>query len=245
MFSELSSASKSGNPLSTINRFFSIYNDVVKYTGIAESVAASHTSDTSHNNTTFTEQSKSISLWIEAALATDLEIVSLLTSPNDQLPSTLVKNLSKRQSLNAPSKNKSKATTTTTPETLNSATEVAWTKGHGVKETVKLAMNLQGEMQRWFVRFVEELLDAGFKVFGECKNAQASMTLPLDCGSITAVLSHLKRVNEWLDREVVSSGDEQLSAKIEGLKRKIYGFVIQHVGTTFDNSIPHAAASSS
>ncbi|KAL5771301.1 hypothetical protein ACOSP7_015455 [Xanthoceras sorbifolium] len=238
MFSELSSASKTGNPLPTINRFFSVYNDVSKYTGIAESVAANHTSDTSHSNTS-TFQSKSISLWIEAALATDLEIVSLLTSPNDQPPPTLLKNLSKRHSLNAAGKNQSKASS---PPAPNSTTD-AWARGHGMKETVKLAMNLQAEMQMWFVKFVEELLDAGFKVFGECNNnAQASITLPLDCGSITTVLSHLKRVNEWLDREV-SSGDVQLTAKIERLKRKIYGFVIQHVGTTFDNSMPHASSS--
>lgn len=228
MFSELSSASKSTNPLPTINRFFSIYNDVVKYTGIAESVAASHTSETSHTTASTTEQSKSISLWIEAALATDLEIVSLLTSPNDHLPSPLVKNLSKRQSLNksTPRKNNS-----------NSSSAEVWTKGQGARETVKLAMNLQAEMQRWFVSFVENLLDAGFKVFGESRNnSQASMTLPMDCGSITAVLSHLKQVNEWLDREIVSNGDELLSARIEGVKRKIYGFVIQHIGTTFDKS---------
>ncbi|KAI9192849.1 hypothetical protein LWI28_028450 [Acer negundo] len=235
MFSELSFASKTENPLPTINRFFSIYNDVLKYTGIVESVATSHSSDTSHSKTT-TEQSKSISLWIEAALATDLEIVSLLTSPNDQPPSTLLKNLPRRQSHTAPSKNQSKASSS--PAAPSSTTEV-WTKGHGMKETVKLAMKLQAEMQMWFVNFVEELLDAGFRVFGECSNnnnAQASITLPLDCGSTAAVLSQLKRVNDWLDREV-SSGDEQLTAKIERLKRKIFGFVIQHVGTTFDNSM--------
>jgi hypothetical protein len=45
----------------------------------------------------------------------------------------------------------------------------------------------------------------------------------------------LKRVNEWLDR-VALKGDELLTGKIEKLKKKIYGFVIQHVGTTFDNS---------
>ncbi|KAK0571917.1 hypothetical protein LWI29_023542 [Acer saccharum] len=171
MFSELSFASKTENPLPTINRFFSIYNDVLKYTGIVESVATSHSSDTSHSKTT-TEQSKSISLWIEAALATDLEIVSLLTSPNDQPPSTLLKNLPRRQSLNAPSKNQSKAS-----------------------------------------------------------SSPAAPSLLLS-SSITVEAS-----NDWLDREV-SSGDEQLTAKIERLKRKIFGFVIQHVGTTFDNSMP-------
>ena len=47
------------------------------------------------------------------------------------------------------------------------------------------------------------------------------------------MLSQLKRVNDWLDL-VISKGDELLTEKVERLKRKIYGFVIQHVGTTFD-----------
>ncbi|XP_031256816.1 uncharacterized protein LOC116114807 [Pistacia vera] len=230
MFSQLSSTSKSGNPLLTIDRFFSIYNDVVKYSGIAESVGANHISFTNRDNIS-TEQSKSTSLWVEAALATDLEIVSLLTTQNNEAPSTLQKSLSKRKSLNAQHQLKGSCTTTATHSSVET-----WTRGHGMKETVQLARNLQSEMQVWFVRFIEELLDAGFRVFGECA-INGSVTLPMDCGSIATVLSQLKRVNEWLDHKV-SSKDDILIAKIEQLKRKIYGFVIQHVGTTFDNASP-------
>lgn len=110
-----------------------------------------------------------------------------------------------------------------------------WTRGDGMKETVQLAMKLQSEMQMWFVKFVEESLDAGFRVLGEQSANNGSKALPLNSSSIAAVLSQLKRVNEWLDI-VVSKGDEIVTEKIEKLKRKIYGFVIQHVGTTFDNS---------
>ena len=60
-----------------------------------------------------------------------------------------------------------------------------------------------------------------------------SKTISLDGGSIAVVLSQLKRVNDWLYL-VISKGDELLTEKVERLKRKIYGFVIQHVGTTFD-----------
>ena len=69
-----------------------------------------------------------------------------------------------------------------------------------------------------------------FKVFGKSTNEGG-----LDCGPITAILSQLKRVNDWLDR-VVSKRDEMMIEKIERLKQKIYGFVIQHVGKTVDNS---------
>ncbi|KAA3490133.1 Serine/arginine repetitive matrix protein 1 [Gossypium australe] len=215
MFSELSSKSKAGNPLPTIDKFLSIYNDVVKYTGIAETVATSHNSNTDN-------ASKSSSLWVEVALATDLEIVSLLTPQNNESPSALQKSLSKTQ-----------LKTSSLPQLEPTAT--IWTSGQGMKETVQFALNLKSEMEIWFLRFIEESLDAGFRMLGECAaSSGGSKALPLDCGSIAGVLSQLKRVNDWLD-QAVSNGDEPLLDKVEKLKRKIYGFVIQHVGSTFDN----------
>ncbi|KAE7998785.1 hypothetical protein FH972_003294 [Carpinus fangiana] len=228
MFSELSSASKAGNPLPTIDRFFTIYNDVVRSTAIAESVSSSHNSDTPNDNI----PPEPSTLWVEAALATDLQIVSLLTSQDREPPSTLQKSLSKRQSHNAPGKNHLKSSLCPP----SSPSHGVWTRGHGMKETVELAMKLMSEMQAWFLRFVEESLDAGFKVFGD-----GGKSISLDGSSIAVVLSHLKRVNNWLDL-VVSKGDELLTEKVERLKRKIYGFVIQHVGTTFDYSSPLASS---
>ncbi|XP_044471392.1 uncharacterized protein LOC123200311 [Mangifera indica] len=224
VFSQLSSTSKAGNPLHTIDRFFSIYNDVVKYAGIAKSIAVNHTTATTGDNIS-TEQSKPSCLWVDAALATDLEIVSLLTTQNNEAlsSSTLQKSSSRRKSVNAQNQQKG--------SNRIAATE-SWTRGHGMKESVELAKNLQSEMQIWFMGFVEELLDAGSRVFGECE-INGSVSLPMDSGSIAAVLSQLKRVNEWLDRE-----DDILTAKMEQLKRKIYGFVIRHVGTTLGNASP-------
>ncbi|KAJ4823641.1 hypothetical protein Tsubulata_017936 [Turnera subulata] len=222
IFSDLSSESKAGNPLPTIENFFSIYNDVVRYTAIAESVATIHSSGL---DAPTTEQSKSASLWVEAALATNLEIVSLLNSQNNEPPKALPKSLSKRQSLKSSSS-----------LAFDDHIPGIWKKGNGMKETVELAMKLQLEMQAWFVKFVEESLDAGFRVLGEC-TSRGTKSLPFSSSSIAAVLSQLKRVNEWLDC-VVFKGDTLLVEKVEALKRKIYGFVIQHVGTTFDNSSP-------
>ena len=219
----------------TIDRFFAIYDDVLRTTAIAESVAKSHNSETPEDSIP-TEQSKSLSLWVEAALATDLQIVSLLTGTGVDPPSILPKSLSKRHSLGA-AKNNLKVSSS--PQSSLSAG--VWTRGSGMKETVELGTNLLSEMQMWFLRFVEESLDAGFKVFGQC-SADGKKPLPLDGGSIAVVLSHLKRVNAWLDR-VVSKENDSLTEKIEKLKRKIYGFVIQHVGTTFDNSSSSPASS--
>uniref|UniRef100_A0A5B6YIG0 Uncharacterized protein n=1 Tax=Davidia involucrata TaxID=16924 RepID=A0A5B6YIG0_DAVIN len=230
-FSDLCSTSKTGNPLPTIDRFMSIYDEVVKSTAIAKSVATNRSSVTPHDDTQTEEHSKSISLWVEAALATDLEIVSLLTDQNIGPRATLQKNSSKRQSLNAPARNHIIASSAPLDTFARK-----WTSGHGMNETVGLAMNLQSEMQMWFVRFVEESLDAGFRVLNQFVTDGG-----LNCGPIAAALSQLKRVNDWLDR-VVSKQDELLVEKVEQLKRKIYGFVIQHVGTTINNSMPLASS---
>lgn len=236
MFSELSSSSKVGNPLPTIDSFFSIYDDVMRSTVNAESVANSRHSEAPHLDTP-TEESRSVSLWVEAALATDLEIVSLITSQENGASSTLQKSLSKRQSFSPLSQNNVKPCSPLPQSNISHAG--AWTRGHGMQNTVELGNQLQSEMKMWFLWFVEEALDAGFRVFGEC--ATDGGKLPLDSSSITAVLSQLKRVNEWLDR-VVSRSDEPLLQKVDQLKRKIYGFVIQHVGTTFDNPINLASS---
>ncbi|CAK9186686.1 unnamed protein product [Ilex paraguariensis] len=219
MFSELCATSRAGNPLPTIDKFMSIYDNVVKLTAAtAESIATNRISNTPLASA---PTNSKFSIWVEAALATDLEVVSLLTSENIEPPQALQKCSSKRQSHNAPAKNIVLA---------SSSLDGTWTRGHGMNETLKLATNLQSEMQIWFLRFVEQSLDAGFQVFDKCTTSNSA----LHCGPI---LSQLKRVNSWLDR-VVEKGDELLTEKIERLKSKIFGFVIQHVGTTVENSMP-------
>ncbi|KAG5564637.1 hypothetical protein RHGRI_000731 [Rhododendron griersonianum] len=230
MFSDLCSTSKAGNPLPTIDLFMSIYDKVMKSTATAESIVTNRFTITPNDNIP-TQSSKSIS-WVEAALATDLEIVSLLTDHKIDSPPKPHKTSSKRQSLNAHSKTHTISSSSLHIETSSGR----WTRGLGMNETVELGVNLQSEMQMWFIRFVEESLDAGFRVFGK-----GSSDGGIDCRPIAAVLSQLKRVNEWLDR-VVSKQDELLRGKIEQLKRKIFGFVIQHVGTTVNNSTPIASS---
>ncbi|KAJ4881598.1 hypothetical protein Rs2_38653 [Raphanus sativus] len=203
-FAELSSASKQENPLRIINKFLTIYGDVTKYSQIVSEDSFRSSSD----------QRSPVSLWVEAALATNLEVVSLVKSQN---------------SLESPSSVKKQTPTRLSPGPSTKTDNIVgmWTDKDGMNETAKFAVSVRSEMQTWFIGFVEESLDN--------KNAR-----PLDGSSIAAVLSQLKQVNEWLDR-VVSDQENQiptmhLTDKIERLKRKIYGFVIHHVGSTFDNS---------
>ncbi|KAL3535784.1 hypothetical protein ACH5RR_004245 [Cinchona calisaya] len=205
-FSDLCFSSRPENPLPTIDRFMSVYEDVVKALVLAESVANNGTTE-KILETVPTEHAKSSSLWVEAALATDLEVVSLLTNENFE---ALEKSSSKQPSTSI----KNRMLT-------SSSVSGTWTKGHGMNETSEFAKKLQAEMQIWLVKFVEESLGAGFRV---AKGAGG----PNNCGPIAAILSQLKRVNNWLDH-VVLKRDELLLEKIERLKNKIYDFVIQHV----------------
>lgn len=229
MFSELCTASKAENPLPTIDQFFSIYEDVSKSTLVAEAVASSRSSGLP-TDATVASQSK-FTLWVEAALATDVEIVNFLTNQDKEHSSTLHKNLLKQQRPSSTTKRDGMKATLIPCSDMGT---IAWSRGHGMTETLELVMKLQDEMQFWFVRFIEDSLDAGFKVFRDCTSGEGR-GVALDCSSVTAVLSHLKRVNDWLD-QAASKRNEALEEKIERLRRKIYGFVIQHVGTTFDNS---------
>ncbi|KAK9167896.1 hypothetical protein Syun_000036 [Stephania yunnanensis] len=240
MFSDLcSSSSKVGNPLIAIDQFLSIYELLTKSRAAGEALVKSYTSESSEIGRS-TERSKSISLWIEAALATDLEVVSLLKdqmgkssivhmskhqptfdSADTRPPSPSRTSVSKRQSQSTPAKSNPKAQASVVDHSNGS-----WSRGRGLEETLELARNLQSEMQTWFLKFVDEAMDSGFKALeGNLKGGQGVF----QNGPIARVLSHLKQVNDWLDHAVVDQ--EMLKEKIENLKRKIYGFVIHHMGT--------------
>ena len=243
MFSDLCSSSKAGNPLPTIDRFLLIYEDAMKWITISESLSAAR-STSGPNEAISMDKTKPVSLWVEAALATDLEVVSLVNSidgyskqkfsgkpsiaAGDNSPRMT---FSKKNSLVTLAKNQAKA-----PSNM-------WSRGQCVGETVSFAKSLRHEMQSWFMKFVEDALDVGFQLYGEVleNGREASCK---DNGRVAAVLSQLKRVNDWLDAvgkkpEVGKKSEEEmiLVEKIERLKRKIYGFVITHVGSAFDSSV--------
>ncbi|RWW57208.1 hypothetical protein BHE74_00036016 [Ensete ventricosum] len=199
MFSDLCSSSKPGNPVPTIDRFLSVYGDVLRWCGTAEPPSAGRKAD----------GPKDAMLWVEAALATDLGVLHLISKETECLPRPPFPQVD-------PSRAASSANT--------------WTRGHGVSETVDLAKALRREMQVWFMKFVEEAMDVGFRLLGD--NA--------DNNKVAAVLSQLKRINDWLDGvmgRTTEAAEEALKEKIERLKRKIYGFVITHVGSALDTSL--------
>ncbi|THU72235.1 hypothetical protein C4D60_Mb04t09940 [Musa balbisiana] len=228
---------KTSNPVPTIDRFLSIYDDVLRCSTVAESLCANRNGGDGLKDATLTERSRLASLWVEAALATDLEVIDLLN--NARLPKHKASekqvdpprtSLSKRQSFGTPAKSHQ-------VKVLPCSTSNTWTRGHGVSETADLGRALRHEMQIWFLRFVEVAIDGGFRLFGETTD-NAREANRKDNSKVAAVLSQLKRINDWLDGVGrTAEGGETLREKIERLKRKIYGFVIAHVGSAFDTSI--------
>ena len=125
----------------------------------------------------------------------------------------------KSSNMKSSKKDKSSITISQAPE----KEAVSWVKGSCLQTISHLANNLQAESRTWFLEFLEGALDCGFQV-----------SLQQDNGQIAAMLSQLKRVNDWLDHVNSStngavSDDVDLSETVARLKQKIYEFLLQHV----------------
>ncbi|KAF3792899.1 hypothetical protein EJ110_NYTH10704 [Nymphaea thermarum] len=248
MFNDLCASAKAVDPVPSLDRFFGVYDNAVKSVAVAEALSLSRSNDDSQDAsqnmpTSFNaDRSKFISAWVEAALAVDVESITHSNNPselsmvlvskfnqaviekqqtgnldgvNSKPPSPMKSATMKRQSTNGASRNAS----------LQSSG--VWNSGSGVTETAVFARDLRQEMQLWFVQFVEDALEAGFQVSGDRHDDGKSFRH--EGGHVAVVLAQLKRVFAWFD--LVQSGkvEDSFSKKIEQLKRKIYGFVIQHV----------------
>ncbi|XP_037421525.1 uncharacterized protein LOC119286250 [Triticum dicoccoides] len=235
-FSELCSLSKTANPLPTVDCFLAVYEDTLKWKKIAESLATNGADEAA-----FWE--KSATHWVEAALATELEVLKLVNSatgsiyqkkstekpkapPAVEPPRT---SLSKRPSLGASAKVQSRA----------SHLPAAWPKTLGMNETVELAHTLCHEMHVWFLKFVNEAMDVGFHLFED----QNIATRGKQSGHITVVLSQFKRISDWLDGVGKIADEDATKDNVERLKRKIYQFVISRMGSAFESSVSVSAKS--
>ncbi|PKU78102.1 uncharacterized protein LOC110104559 [Dendrobium catenatum] len=234
MFSELCLASKKGNLLRTINTFLSIYDDVMKETSIVASLVASRTCNFPVDSLSI-NRAKSTSIWVEAALTTDLGVLNLINytidSHTKQKDSEKIaipcgdypkSNISKRISVGTNAKSQTKVSATC------SATNF-WTRGQDVVQTLNLAEALQNEMQIWFLKFVEGAISVGFFIFGEHKKGNEEGFLN-DNSRVAAVVFHLKRVSDWIDVVLSKSEDEILVEKIEHVRQKICNFVMTNMG---------------
>ncbi|TVU27239.1 hypothetical protein EJB05_29836, partial [Eragrostis curvula] len=231
-FSDICASSTTSNPLPTIDLFLAVYEDTLKWKTMAEAVV------TNGEDEAFLE--KSTTHWVDAALATDLEVLKLLNGATDSISRTKSTNkpkapsvvepprtsLPRKQSLGASAKIQSKVS----PSPPVSCT---WSNAEGMNETVELAKTLWREMHMWFLNFVNEALDVGFHLFED----QNVATRAKHSSHITMVLSQFKKISDWLDQVAKIAEEKATKEKIECLKRKIYGFVISHMGSAFEGSV--------
>lgn len=247
MFNDLCASAKAVDPVPSLDRFFEVYDNAVKSLAVAEALSASRSDDdyqdASPNMPTSlsAHRSKFISAWVEAALAVDFESITLSDKMSEisiPPPSTLNQAfMEKRQTGNLDRVNSIPASplmsAATKRESVNVASRITssqstgvWTSGGGEKDIADFALELRQEMQLWFVQFVGEALEAGFQVGNKHEDGKKFRH---EGSHVAVVLAQLKRVFAWFD--LVQSGkvEDSFSKKIEQLKRKIYGFLIQHV----------------
>lgn len=106
------------------------------------------------------------------------------------------------------------------PSTTRKATHESevWSKGNGLQVAAKLAEKLLSASQAWFLDYLDASLNKGFGL------QKGERDLEIVC-----LLGQLKRVNQWLDDSVTSgSGTDE---RIEGLKKKLYGFLLDNVNS--------------
>jgi len=120
-----------------------------------------------------------------------------------------------------------------------------WVKGKGLDETADLAKELMWKAQNWFIKFMEGALDNCFQDLGgngsDVNSGGTKLGVQLDNSQIAAMLSQLKRVNDWLeeiasrnagpdsDQEKEKIADPERAETLATLRGKIYDFLLQHV----------------
>ncbi|KAE8816570.1 hypothetical protein D1007_05907 [Hordeum vulgare] len=237
-FSELCSLSKTANPLPTVDCFLAVYEDTFKWKKTAESMATTNGADEA------ALWEKSATHWVEAALATELEVLKLVNSATGSIYQKKITEktkappavepprtgMSKRPSLGASAKVQSR---------VSPLPSAAWPKTPGMNETVELANTLCREMHVWFLKFVNEAMDVGFHLFED----QNMVTRGKQSGHITVVLSQFKKISDWLDGVGKVADEDATKETVERLKRKIYQFVISRMGSAFETSVSVSAKS--
>jgi Plant protein of unknown function (DUF936) len=110
-------------------------------------------------------------------------------------------------------------------EPLNEKME--WARGENLKEMQETWATLRRESQVWFLNFLEDTLDTGFKLetnrVNSKKMGKDKSGKDAD-GLIAVTLSQLKDINDWLDQLMNDTGPtaEGFSDRIDQLKQKLY-----------------------
>lgn len=159
-----------------------------------------------------------------------------ITTPTKDLSDHFIGNSSvqeKEKSGKKISSSQSRDRMKSTKPDLTLSDKLEWAKADGKREVKELKEVLLNEIQSWFLKFLDEALDTGFRVGyknnRKVKDSVANQTEPSN--HIALTLSQLKHANECLDR-LRSNADSEKSGlveTVERLKQKIYACLLLHV----------------
>nr|VDC64309.1 unnamed protein product [Brassica rapa] len=252
MYNDLMSTAKMDDPLPVVEQFLKLHSSLKNVQIVTESlsrlVSSTSSVEDEANRSEETvkaalEKQKLAASWVQAALVTNLSAFSVYsTKPAASKSKPVI--ILESQGNNTTSKPRGNVQNRPTfgsklvaqgmiRKSSQKATTVAagsespppkWVKGNGLNEATDLAEKLQTVSQDWFLGFVERFLDADV--------VETSSNLS-DNGQIAGMLSQLKSVNDWLD-EIGSKengeGLQEVSKEtIDGLRKKIYEYLLTHV----------------
>ncbi|KAL4193696.1 hypothetical protein AMTRI_Chr06g178030 [Amborella trichopoda] len=252
VYAELNLSAKEEDPQPSVEQFLALHADLNRATMVAESLQKANSPSspglheaevpvgpTEDELKLSAEKRKHAMSWAQAALASDLSPFSLFKQQNPtkahahvqvqtrvqplvvlEDPSRTLSQGTRAKSrpvLIGPTKNPPQKGTTAPPP------QPEWARGlGGLEEAVGLAKSLRAQSQSWFLCFLERFLDAG-SIGGPLNGREAD---PTDSTRVAAMLSQLKRVNDWLDEVGLGDG---LTDRLDGLRKKIYDYLLIHV----------------
>ncbi|KAK8446663.1 hypothetical protein SEVIR_9G521900v4 [Setaria viridis] len=110
-----------------------------------------------------------------------------------------------------------------------------WAQDDGFKEICRSWVALKKESQSWFLSFLEDALESGFKFEDQTKNTRERLRGQSKGGDgrIAVRLSQLKETSNWLDQlqDEAVNPENGLVETIEQLKQKVYKCLLGTVET--------------
>ncbi|KAH6813026.1 hypothetical protein C2S51_022044 [Perilla frutescens var. frutescens] len=257
MFAELCELSEKDTSGPLVEQFLSIHESIKKASEVISTLIIIRSSDAndgidfssqgSESGICFTPVSKNASLWVQAAIETDLSKFTLYRKGGEKgitnsekchyvvienYPekidtdncSTKIKQ-SPRSSKAVPKvKNETShmphSRRRVSPTKVTGAEQGAMPPASGLKHVAKLAEKLLSFSRSWFFDYLEVSLNHGFGLRRD------------DTSQMAVLLGQLKRVNQWLDGAF--QGDEG-GEKIEKLRKKLYRFLLDNVDSAVSN----------
>ncbi|XP_027113606.1 uncharacterized protein [Coffea arabica] len=253
MFAQLCESSEKDSAGQLVEQFLHLQGNMQNAAAMIEALVETRTLEAKSSNSCSSQPpspemcskfaSKNALSWVQAAVETDLAKFSLLRKDEKKGIQSgqncfyvMLENAPKKiEAENSPSKNKrsprnhdkvvSDSNAKNPPPSsrrLPSVTKRAaveteeWCKGNGLKDAASLAEKLLLVSRGWFLNYLENFLDKDCGLMnGEADSKTASL------------LGQLKRVNQWLDDSFPQG--HGVDERIDGLKKKLYGFLLDHV----------------